>query len=209
MADAPTSNATTLLTGFLHFVATWPRHPLLPAMAATAAERGFSLHGLAPFAAAHCLMLMGNRVRLPEPAGSPGKIDGFQLVNDPNDPVGAHIAVFDRFEFPFGRACDNTGLRAAVSEMLAAAQGRINLRNPGLLVLSPGTALAGYDEALIEAMKAAVQSQGRKNRGLLAVAAMILRLQLLADPHSVRFCYGFFPVGNRHYSGTAIRLAAE
>ncbi len=139
MENAPSSDAVCHVAGFLHFVATWSQHPLFPAMVATAGDRGFSLHGLALFAAAHSLAMMRNRI-------------GFQ-------------------------------------------------RNPGLLLLSPGAALPGYDEALIEAVQFAVQSLGRKNRGLMGVAPIVLRLQALPDPHTVRFGYGLFPVVNRHYSG--------
>ena len=69
------------------------------------------------------------------------------------------------------------------------------------MLLSPGLALLGFDEALIEAMKDAVQAVGRKNRGLMAVALIALRIQPMPDPHAVRFGYVLFPVGNRHYSG--------
>jgi hypothetical protein len=201
MGDSPTANAVDHVAGFLHFVATWSRHPLFGAMAATVGDRGCSLHGLALFAAAHALAMMGNRVGFDEPPGHPPRIDGFNLAVGTTEVVRVHLEVFDRFEFPFGRPWDAAGLRAAVLEVMAAAQGRINLRNRGLLLLSPGTALLGYDEALIEAVQAAMQSLGRKNRGLMALAPIVLRLQALADPHSVRFGYGLFPVVNRHYSG--------
>jgi hypothetical protein len=209
LEDAPTANAVVHVTGFLHFVATWARHPLFPAMVATAGDRGFSLQGLARFAAAHCLTMMRNRISFPPPSGYPGRIEAFSVVTGPGDGitdegVGVHVEVFDRFEFPFGRAWDQAGLQAAVSEVLGAAQGRINLRHPGVLVLSPGTALAGFDEALIEAVKASVQGLGRRNRGLMAVAPVVLRLQPLADAHSVRFGYGFFPIANRHYRGDGV-----
>ena len=165
-------------------------------------ERGFSLHGLALFAAAHSLAMAGNRIGFQQPNGIPepgsrvsiwrsARSKSFRVLMD----------VFDRFEFPFGRPWDHAGLRAAVSEVVSAAQGRINLRNPGLLLLSPGTALAGYDEALIEAVKAVMPSLGRRNRGLMAVAPIVLRLQPMPDPHTIRIGYGLFPVQNRHYSG--------
>jgi hypothetical protein len=201
LADAPSVSALVQVLGFLHFVATWSRHPLFPAMLATAGERGFDLHGLTPFAAAHCLMMMGNRVRFPEPLGYPGRIEGFALVTGIADTVGVHFQVFDRFEYPSGRPWDPASLLAAVSEALAAVPGRINLRNPGVLVLSPGKALPGFDEALILAVKEAVSGLGRRNRGLMAVVPVTLRLQALPDPESVRFGYGIFPVTNRHYRG--------
>lgn len=201
--DAPTSNAVLHVTAFLHFVATWSRHPLFSVMMGTVAEHRFSLHGLALFAAAHSMALMGNRVGFQAPAGYPERIDCFDLATGPTEVVRVRMDVFDRFEFPFGRKWDKAALEAAVAEVVAAVRGRINLRNPGVLLLSPGTALAGYDEALIEAVKAAMQAEGRKNRGLMAVAPIMLRLQALDDPHNVRFGYGLFPIVNKHYSGDA------
>ncbi len=201
VSDAPVAAALTQVIGFLHFVATWSRHPLFPTILATAGERGFDLHGLAPFAAAHSLMMMGNRVRFPEPSGHPARIDGFDLVTGLADTVGVHVVVFDRFEYPSGDPWDPTSLLVAVSEVVAAAQGRINLRNPGVLVLSPGNALAGFDQALIAAVQEAVSGLGRRNRGLMGVAPVVLRLQALPDPDLVRFGYGIFPASNRHYRG--------
>jgi hypothetical protein len=196
--DAPTAAALTQVIGFVHFAATWSRHPLFPVMMATAAARGFDLHGLAAFAAAHSLMMMGNRVRFPEPSGHPARIEGFELVTGLADTVSVHVQVFDRFEYPLGAAWDPASLLVAVSQVVAAAQSRINLRNPGLLVLSPGNALPGFDEALIAAVKEAMAGLGRRNRGLMAVAPVVLRLQATPDPAAVRFGYGIFPVPNRH-----------
>nr|WP_294520771.1 hypothetical protein [uncultured Rhodopila sp.] len=195
------SAAATNVAAFLHFVRTWSHHPLFPAMAATAADRGFSLHGLAPFAAAHCLTMQGNRIGFPTPVEAPGRIGHIYVATGPSGMVAVHPEVFDRFEYPYGSVWDASSLRAAVSEVVLRSQGRINLKNPGMLLLSPGVALGGYDEALIESVKAAVQTAGRKNRGLLAVAPIVLRMQDTPDPHAVRFGYGLFPILNRHYRG--------
>ena len=104
--DAATANAVTHVAGFLHFVATWSHHPLFPAMLATAGERGFSLHGLAPFAAAHAMFMMGNRISFPAPTGYPGRIEGFAVASGGSETVTVHIEVFDRFEYPFGQKWD-------------------------------------------------------------------------------------------------------
>ncbi len=200
-SDAPTAAALTQVIAFLHFVASWSRHPLFPAMMATAGERGFDLHGLTPFATAHCLMMMGNRVRFGEPTGYPERIEGFELVTGVADTAAVQVEVFDRFEYPAGEPWDPPSLLTAVAAVVGAAQGRINLRHPGLLVLSPGNALAGFDEGLIAAVKEAVAAVGRRNRGLMGVAPVVLRLQALPDPAAVRFGYGIFPIPNRHYRG--------
>ncbi|MFL5253519.1 MAG: hypothetical protein ACJ8AI_11600 [Rhodopila sp.] len=202
--ESATSAAGTHVAGFLHFLRTWSHHPLFPAMAATAGERGFALHGLALFAAAHCLTMQGNRIGFPTPSGFPGRIDHLLVATGPTETVIGLVEVFDRFEYPYGQPWDAAGLRAAVSDIVLASQSRINLKNPGLLLLSPGVALSGFDEALIQAVQAAVQAVGRRNRGLMAVAPMVLRMQSLPDPHALRFGYGLFPVLNRHYRGDSI-----
>jgi hypothetical protein len=46
-----------------------------------------------------------------------------------------------------------------------------------------------------------VSALGRRNRGLMGVAPVTLRLQTLPEPGSVRFGYGIFPIVNRHYRG--------
>jgi hypothetical protein len=202
------SAAATNVAAFLHFVRTWSHHPLFPAMAATAAERGFSLHGLAPFAAAHCLTMQGNRIGFPTPQEVPGRIGFIYVAAGPSGMVAVHPEVFDRFEYPYGRTLEPAELQAAVTAVVQRSQGRINLKNPGILLLSPGVALGGFDEALIEAVKTAVQAAGRGNRGLMAVAPMMLRMQDTPDPHAVRFGYGLFPILNRHYRGETLAGAA-
>jgi hypothetical protein len=199
--DVPDAAAALHIAGFLHFSATWSHHPVFPAMAATVADHGCSLHGLAPFAAAHCLNMMGNRIVFPSPLGYPGRVEGFALTTGPTDILPVHTEVFDRFTFPFGLVWDHANLRAAVSAAIEAAQGRINLRHPGLLVLSPGTAPGDYDAAINQAVETAMLSLGRKNRGLMAVASVMLRQQPTTDPAAIRFGYGFFPVANKRFQG--------
>lgn len=198
-----TATAALHVAGFLHFVATWSHHPLFPAMAATVADRNCSLHGLAPFAAAHSLNMMGNQIIFPPPLGYPGRVEGFALLTGSANALPVHVDVFDRFEFPFGQRWDHASLGSAVSAAIEAAQGRINLRNPGLLVLSPGSILSGYDAALHQAIEAAMLSLGRKNRGLMAVASILLLRQPTPDPAAIRFGYGLLPVANRRYQGEA------
>jgi hypothetical protein len=206
LETAPTAAACCHIAGFLHFVATWSHHPLFPAMAATAADTGFSLHGLAPFAAAHCLTMQRNRISFPPPDGYPGRIERFFLATGPTETIPALPEIFDRFEYPFGQHWTEATLNAAVADRIAAAQSRINLRNPGLLLLSPGVTLAGFDEALILAIRRAVEANGRKNRGLMAAAPIVLRTLPSTEPRAIQFGYGFFPVINRHYRGeTMIR----
>ncbi|MBS0640550.1 MAG: hypothetical protein JSS43_11800 [Proteobacteria bacterium] len=197
----PTPIAVLTLAGFLHFVAAWSHHPMFRPMVANVAAQRFSAHGLAPFVAAQCLSMMGNRIGFGEPEGSPPRLTGFTLATGPTDTVQVHLDVFDRFEVPFGQPWTPATLRAAVADRIAACAGRINPRHHGLLLLSPGMALAGFDEALIAATQEVLHSQGRRHRGLMAAAPVVLRLQQMPEPHAIRLCYGFFPLPNRHYEG--------
>lgn len=201
LRDDASNNAAALVAGFLHFVATWNRHPLFPAMAATVAEAGGSYHGLAPFAAAHCLTMMGNQIEIPPPSGFPERIEGFRLLTGPTDSVNVWPEPYERFEFPFGAPWTPEALVGAVADCVSRVQGWINLRHPGMLLLSPGSALLGFDEALIQAIHLAVDSAGRRNRGLMAVAVITLRQQPTPDPRALRFGYGFFPITNKRYQG--------
>jgi hypothetical protein len=197
------------VTSFLHFFDTWSQHPLFPAMVAGAAAHRFSPHGLAPFAAAHCAVMMGNRINFPAPEGDRPALSGFNIPTGPSEVVSVQLEVFDRFEVPSGQPWNAATLRAAVADRIAASTARINPRRHGMLLFSPGTALAGFDEALIAAMRDVLQTQGRRHRGLMAVAPMVLRLQQMPDPHTVRLCYGFFPIANRHFEGdTTLQMGA-
>jgi hypothetical protein len=200
--ESPASSiACGTVSGFRHFAATWSQHPLFPAMIASAADRGFSAHGLALFAAAHGLLQQNNRIGFPTPSGTPGRVTYVRLATGPSQSIPVLTKVFDRFEVPWGRPWNPDGLRAAVQEAIESEQGRINPRNPGMLLLSPGSAMAGFDEALIQAVQAVMQGVGRRHRGLMAVGPIVLRLLPGPDPHAVQFGYGLFPVENRHYRG--------
>ncbi len=197
------ANAVACVTvaGFQHFAATWPHHPLFPAMVATAEERGFSAHGLALFAAAHCMLMQKNRIGFPTPSGTPGRMPFVRLATGPSQSIPVVVKAFDRFELPWGTAWTVDSVRAAVQEAIESEQGRINPRNPGVLLLSPGSAVPAFDDALMLALRAVVPAIGRRHRGLMAAGMMLLRLLGGPDPHTIQFGYGFFPVTNRHYRG--------
>jgi hypothetical protein len=196
--------ATVHVAALHHFIACWSGHPLFAAMTTHAAQGRFSLHALAPFAAAKCLADLGNRIAFPLPDGTPARVSGFAIAVGPTDQVAVHVDLFDPFEWPHGKPWTPPILHAAVEEVLAGTQARINLRRPGLLLLSPGVAKDDFDPSLIEAIRHAVQAKGRRHRGLMAMGTILLRLQPTAKPDEARFGYGLFPIANRHYAGGSI-----
>lgn len=196
-----TAVACVTVAGFQHFAATWSEHPLFPAMAATAGDRGFSAHGLALFAAAHCLLMQNNRIGFPTPSGTPGRMPFVRLATGPSQSIPVITKVFDRFEEPWGAAWTADSVRAAVQEAIESEQGRINPRNPGMLLLSPGSAKYGFDDAVLAALQAVVPAIGRRHRGLMAAGMILLRLMVGPDARTVQFGYMFLPVTNKHYRG--------
>lgn len=199
LEDPPTSIACVTVAAFQHFTATWQMHPMFPVMVDTAAARGFSVHGLALFAAAHCLIMQKNPVGFPDPSPVTRQIEALRLAISPARSVDVVPHVFGRFEVPWGRPWTPDTLRRAVQDAIEAEQGRINPKHPGMLLLSPGAALAGFDEALIQAVQAVVQAVGGRHRSLMGVAPIVLRLFPAKAPTEVQFGYGFFPVENRHF----------
>ena len=195
------SAATTIVGAFRHFVACWSHHPLFPAMAAAAADRGFSLHATAVFGAAKCLSDSGNRIAFTAPDPADGRVTDFSLAIGPTERWAVRVEVFDAFEWPFGKPWDQGTLRSAVTASVTAAQSRINLRHPGLLVLSAGAARSAFDQPLVEAINDAVQSHGSRNRGLAAVCAIMPKLVETEKPNEARFSFAFYPIANRRFIG--------
>lgn len=194
--------AAVHVAGFAHFAQTWSRHPLFPAMASYVAVHGGTLHGLAPFAVAHCLTMMGNQT-----AFSPDAVERVALIAG-DSAVPVWVEAFDRFEYPSGEEWTPETIQAAVNQVVAGAIGRINRNHPGVLVFSAGiSAKSEFDDTLIRAVGAAVETHGRKNRGLMAAGVVVLRIQPATDADTVRFGYALFPAPNRRYEGeTALRL---
>ena len=197
--EPATAIACSTVAAFQHFTATWQQHPMFPAMVATAGARGFSTHGVALFAAGHCLVMQKNGVGFPAPSPVTGQIETLRLATGPSRAVDIVLHVFDQFEVPWGRPWTPDALRRAVQDAIESEQGRINPRHPGMLVLSPGAALAGFDEALIQAVQAVIQAIGRRHRSLMAAVSIVLRLFPAKSPTEVQFGYGFFPAENRHF----------
>ena len=188
-----TAAAITRVAAFLHFHTTWNRHPLFPAMMASAVEAGLSMDGFAPFAAAHCLSMNGNRVYFRKPDGGASKIDRFDIATGSHGPATAHIACLDY----------RPGLRKTprdtVGDRIAAACTRINPRHPGMVVLSAGAAPMELDSPVADGLRFALHNQARKNHGLMAVALLALRLLATGDRREMLLRYGFLPIQNQQF----------
>ena len=194
------------LGSFRHFIACWSRHPQFPAMTASAAAEGFSLHALAVFAAAKCLVDSGNRVAFAWPRNEV-RLHGFSLGPPGAAGLTTTVQRMGQFEWPNGRGSEPAAIRAAVQEALSAAQGQVNVRRPGIVVVSPGAAPANFDQPVVDAINAALRAQGRRHRGVTGVAAVLPKVFRTQRPNAAGFGWSFYPIANPHTApGTVARI---
>ncbi len=201
--DDQTAVATTLVTAFRHFLACWSGHPLFSNMVATAAVSGFSLHSLAVFGAAKCLSDSGNRLAFPVLPRDVPLASSFQLAVGASDRWDVVVQAFPGFEWPH-LSTDEAAIRSAVQAAVSASQSRLNLRRPGMLVLSPGAVSAVFDQPFGDALQATIQTLGRRHRGLAAVCGVLPKLLGTDRPDEVRFAYAFYPFQNSHFIGQVV-----
>jgi hypothetical protein len=204
--------AAAQLGAFREFQLVWAHHPLFPAMAAGAAATGFSTHALAVFAAARCMAADGNRIGFVPPDRGE-RIDGFHITTGSTETgsperVAVQVRRFDRFDWPRGRDVQVAATRAATIDALIASQSRINVRRPGIVVLSVGSVLRQHDPLIIEGVTRALHERGRRHRGLAAVALVLPKIYPTARSDQVVFGWIFMPFANPYHTGSGIRLAA-
>jgi hypothetical protein len=202
--------AMTVIAAFRDLFAGWAHHPLFNAMVNSVASDRFSLHALAILGAAKSLTLSGNQVIfIPGPGPRP-EIFGLRLGQDPDDSKTVVVNRFDRFEWPDHASATPRSVNAAVEQALASARGAINRLHPGILVLSGGASDATLDRLMFDGIVAAIATEGKRNRGLAAVAAIFPKIGLTGNPREVRFGYAFYPVPNRNHAiGQSVRIGSR
>jgi hypothetical protein len=176
-------------------------------MVAAAADTGFSLHGLALFATAKCLSDSGNRVAFVPPRDGSDRVRHFVLAMGSTKPLTCVVDVFDTYEWPSTRAWEFPALRAAVQERLAASKGRINQKNPGMVVLSPGATWEEMEQPLVDAIIATFQSHGRRYRYVSAMSVILAKIKPTTDREVVRFGYSFYPMANPRHTAVDVQVA--
>jgi hypothetical protein len=202
--------AVTVIAAFRDLFASWVHHPLFGAMVGTAAPQGFSLHAMAIFGAAKSLASAGNRIGFVPTEGPKPRIISFRVVLSEQDQMSVAVSRFDRFEWPNANLATPQSVRAAVIEAIASVQGSINRLRPGILVLSSGASEGSFDRMLVDSIAAALNSHGKRNRGLTAVAAVSPKVALTGKPREARFGYGFYPTPNRaHSSAQSVRIGSR
>jgi len=205
--SSPASVATTVAGAFRYFLDCWSHHPLFPEMAATAADSGFSLHGTALFATAKGLAESGNRIGFVPPRDGSGRLRQFALAMGTGEPLTCVVDRFDRYEWPFGEDWQSADLRQRVQERLLASKGQINVKHPGMIVLSPGATWEQMEQPLVDAIHGAFHAHGRRYRHVTAVSVILAKIKATPNHDTVRFGYSFYPIPNPRQSAIEVKVA--
>jgi hypothetical protein len=195
-----TTVAAAHVGAFRQFLTVWGEHPMFPQMVKLAASTGFGLHELAIFATLGAMFEAGNRIGLMQPASGKPRMREWSVQTD-DRLLAIETAPFSRFEWPDGKPWSAASVRSALADAVDAARGRINQRNPGILVLSSGLVPESFDMWMQQGMERFFRTSGRSNRGLAALGMIAPRV-LTADRVN-RFGFGwvFYPVANPMFGG--------
>ena len=197
--------ATLHVAAMHHLMRCWGQHPLLPRLAAGLTNADAFLHLMSSFATAKLLHDAGNRVGFSPSAGDVA----LHFTTPAGEPLSLALLAPDALQW---RARERLGPRAlldAINDAMAAAKGRVNRARPGMVVLSATLWQQEFDQMAVDAIHAAFQASGRRNRGLAAVAVVMPKVLPAKFLHQVGFGYAFYPIANPHFGGdNPIRIGA-
>lgn len=204
--DALAAMLVVALQDFLHC---WGQHPLLGQLASPLVERGRFLRTMTGFATAKLLFAAGNRVAFVPPTPGGGDVR-LRFSTAAGEPLALAMLAPDALQWKQRDGRSPQVIRSAVVDALSSAQGRVNNRNPGIVVLSVSIFQPDFDQALVDGIHAAFRSVGRKHRGVAAVSAIMPKVLPAGQPDRVGFGYAFYPIRNPHFAGeNPIRLGSD
>lgn len=198
--------ATMYVTAMHHLMACWGHHALLTRLAAPLALPDRFLRTTSGFAMAKLLHDAGNRVGF---SLTGGDVD-LHFTTAADEPLSFTLLAPEALQW---RAKDRRSpdtLRAAVSDAMASAQGRVNRFKPGIVVLASSILQPDFDQMVVDAIHAAFQSVGRRYRGVAALAIVMPKVVQVGAPDRLGFGYAFYPIRNPRFVGeNPIRLGPD
>jgi hypothetical protein len=183
-----------------HCLACWSRHPCFADLAAPLAASGEFLRSMARLAAAKLLFDAGNHVGFTLPSPTPTDVP-LHFATPGGNALTLALRAPDALQWRQRDRRTPQTMRAAVLEALASAQGQVNARKPGIVLLSASILLPDFDQALVDAIHAAFRSAGRKHQGVAALGVVIPKVMPAGSPEQVGFAYAFYPIRNPHFAG--------
>ena len=192
------------VAAFQHFLHCWGHYPRLGRIAPALAAPGRFLRIMSGFATAKLLFDAGNRVGL----SLPDAVPHFSAGAD--EPLSLAMLAPDALQWRRRERCNAQVIRTVVTDTLAAVQGQVNGRKPGIVVLSVSILLPDFEQALVDGIGGVLRSVGRKHRGVAAVVVAMPKVGPVKRLDQVGFGYNFYPIRNPHYLGeNPIRLGTQ
>jgi hypothetical protein len=191
------------------FLLCWGRHPSLRRLASALAAPGRFLPTMTGFATAKLLFDAGNRVGFVSPDADHSDLD-LRVSTAAGEPLSLVMLAPDALQWKERDRRSPQVVRSAVVDALASAQGRVNRRHPGIVLLSVSILEPDFDQTLVDGIHAVFRAVGRRHRGVAAVGAIMPKVLPTGEPDRVGFGYAFYPIRNPHFAGeNPIRLGSE
>ena len=198
--------AAMYVTAMHHLMLCWGRHPLLARLVAPLAERNRFIRTVTAMAMAKLLFDAGNRVGF---SLSGGDVE-LHFTTAADEPLSFVLLAPDALQWRQKERRSPAALRDAVIDAVAAAQGRVNRSRPGIVVLAASILQPDFDQMVVDAIHAAFQTIGRRNRGVAAVAIIMPKVLPAGQPDRIGFGYAFYPIRNPRFFGeNPIRLGTQ
>ncbi|MEJ0018054.1 MAG: hypothetical protein WDN25_16095 [Acetobacteraceae bacterium] len=197
--------ATMHVVALRHLMRCWGQHPLLPRLTAALAEPDGLIRTLVTLGTAKLLYDAGNRVGFTLADAEPG----LHFSTSAGDPLTLALLEPEALKWRQRDRRTPASLRAAVIEAVNGVQSRVNRTRPGIVVLASSILQPDFDQMLVDAIHAAFDVAGRRNRGVAAVAVVMPKVLQAGHPDWVGFGYAFYPILNPRFMGqNPIRLHA-
>jgi hypothetical protein len=192
-----------------HCLDCWGEHPLLAQFALPLAAPGRFLRTMTGLGFAKMLFDAGNRVGMSVPATAQADMQ-LHFRTAAGEALSLALRAPDALQWRERDRRTPRVLRAAVEDAVVSAQGQVNNRKPGIIVLSASILLPDFDQMVVDSIHAAFRAAGRKHRGVAAIAVVMPKVLPVGRPDQVGFGYAFYPLVNPHFDGeNPIRLGSQ
>ena len=201
--------ATMHVAAMQHCLDCWGEHPLLAQLASPLAAPGQFLRTMTGLAVAKLLFDAGNRVGFSLPVAAQSNIQ-LHFRTAAGEALSLALRSPDALQWRERDRRTPRVLRTAVEAAVVAAQGQVNNRKPGIVVLSASVLLPDFDQMVVDSIHTVFRAVGRKHRGVAAIAVVMPKVLPVGRLDQVGFGYAFYPLLNPHFAGeNPIRLGSE
>jgi hypothetical protein len=200
--------ATMHVAAMWHCLACWGEHPLLAQLSAPLAVAGQFLRVMTGLATAKLLFDAGNRVGFSLPVGTQSDMQ-LHFRTAAGEALSLALRSPDALQWRERHRRTPRVLRNAVETAVVSAQGQVNNRKPGIVVLGASILQPDFDQMVVDGINAMFRAVGRKHRGVAAVAVVMPKVLPTGRPDNVGFGYAFYPMLNPDFAGeNPIRLGS-